>query len=134
MNVFSGDRIAYVDKFSKPLTRRARIGDNIALIYYKGQSTETPLCTNCFQKGHLQISCTNHTACMLCKEPGHKAGDGCCIAKAKKPHITVIPFQGHNDPLSNFYPVQDRISIFGQKLATAEMLSNTAKQCKVGRI
>ena len=120
LNVFSGDRIAYVDKFSKPLPRRARIGDNIALIYHKGQSTETPLCTNCFQKGHLRKSCPNPTACMLCKEPGHKAGDECCIAKAKKAHKTVIPFQGHTDPLSNFYPVQGGISIFGQKLPTAE--------------
>ena len=57
---------------------------------------------------------------MLCKEPGHKAGDGCFIAKAKNHHKTVVPFQGHTDPQSNFYSVQDGISIFGQKLPTAE--------------
>ena len=43
LNVFSGDRIAYVDKFSKPLPWRERIRDSIALIYHKGQSAETPL-------------------------------------------------------------------------------------------
>ena len=67
---------------------------------------------------------------MLCKEPGHKAGDECCIAKA---HKTVIPFQGHTDPLSNFYPVQDGISIYGQKLPTAEHAYQYSKAMQSGQ-
>ena len=121
-----------MDKFPKPLPRRARIRD-FALICHKGQSTETPLCTNCFQKGHLRKSCPNRIACMLCKEPGHKAGDGYCIAKAKKAHKTVIPFQGHTDPLSNFYPVQDGVSIFGQKLPITEHAYQYSKAMQTGQ-
>ena len=88
LNVYSGDRIIYDEKFATPLPRRAKIGDSISLIYHEEQSTESSLCTNYFQRGHLKKRCTNQTACMLCKASDHKAGDSGCIAK-QKPHTKV---------------------------------------------
>ena len=70
---------------------------------------------------------------MLCKELRHKAGDGCCIAMAKEPHKTAIPFQGQTDPLSNFYPVKDVISIFGQKLPTTDHAYQSNKVTQSGQ-
>ena len=42
------------------------------------------------------------------------------IAKAMKPHKSVMPFQGHTNPLSNVYPVKDGINYFGLKMPSAE--------------
>ena len=123
----------YAENFTTPLPRRAKIGDCMTLIYYRNQATETPLCTSCFQKGHTKKNCTNSPACMLCKEPGHKAGEDGCIAKAKKPHKSVMPFQGHTNPLSNFYPVKDGINIFGLKMPSAEHAYQYSKAIQAGQ-
>ena len=39
---------------------------------------------------------------------------------AKAPHKSVTAFQGHIDPLSNFYPVKEGIKIFGHVFPSAE--------------
>ena len=133
LDVYSGDRIVFVEIFPHPLPRRVKLGDNVALIYHKGQTTEIPMRTNCFQMGHTKKACTNPAACMLCKNPDHKAGDDGWSATAKNPHKSVIPFQGHTDPLSNFFPVKDGISIFGLKMQSAEHAYQYSKAQQSGQ-
>ena len=62
LNVYSGDRIILVEKFSAPLPRRAIIVDSLALVYYKEQSAESPLCPNCSQIGYLKKKMHQHTS------------------------------------------------------------------------
>ena len=132
LNVYSGDRIAFVDKLAVPLPRKVKIGDTMALIYHKGQLLEKPLCTNCFSEGHFKKGCTKEAACMVCKESGHKAGDNAYAGKAKKPHKSVVAFQGYKDPLSNFFPVKDGIKVFGITAPTAEHAYQYSKAIQSG--
>ena len=90
LNVYSGDRVAFVNKPVTPLPRRVKIGDTMAMIYYKGQLLEKPLCTNCFMEGHFKRRCVKEAACMVCRECGHRLGDNTCPGKAKKQPIKML--------------------------------------------
>ena len=117
----------YAEKFTTPLLRRAKIGNSIALIYHKEQYIESLLCPNCFQRGHLRKGCTNQVAFILCKASDHKAGDSGCIAKAKAPHKSLTAFQGHIDPLRNFYQVKEGIKLFGHVFLSVEHVYQYSK-------
>ena len=54
----------------------------------------------------------------MCKAPGHKPGDAICVGTAKQPHKDVVPFQGFEDPLSNYYHC--KVNVFGVGVKSAE--------------
>ena len=118
-NYFNGDRIVFVEPFANPLPRKVLISGGSATIIHRGQKKwQKPLCNNCFQEGHFRNQCENDPCCVVCKAPGHKPGEPTCPGTAKQLHKNVVPFQGYEDPLSNYYPRE--FKVFGVEVKSAE--------------
>ena len=118
-NFLNGDRIAFAEPFTRPLPRKTFIGGSNATILHRGQKKwQKPLCNNCFQEGHFRNECKSDPCCVVCKVPGHKPGNAICVGTAKQQHKNVVPFQGFEDPLSNYYPCE--LKVFGVEVKSAE--------------
>ena len=130
-DILNGDRIAFTEPFASPLPRRTIIGSSHCVIFHRGQKRwDKPLCNNCYQEGHFRNQCQNSSACVVCKQPGHSPGDVECPGTAKHKHRCVTPFQGYEDPLSNFYPCQ--IKVFGVSTSSAEHAYQYSKAVQCG--
>ena len=118
-NFLNSNRIAYEEPFEKQLPRRVQIGGGSAAIFHRGQKKwQKPLCNNCFQEGHFRNQCRNEPCCSVCKKPGHNPGEEQCPGSAKQLHRNVVPFQGYENPLSNYYPCE--FKVFGVEVKSAE--------------
>ena len=104
--ILSGARFVYVKKFDTNLPRKVFISGYFGDLYYKGQTVpQRPmLCTNCFQTDHYKSQCKNEKCCYKCKRPDHDVNQTQCEALLSKENANIMPFQGQNDILSNFYP------------------------------
>lgn len=104
-DILSGSRYVFVKPFGKDLPRNIRINDSPAKLYYDDQVVpQIPmLCTNCFATTHFKSRCTNVKKCVKCKQPDHSTNGTECEATLVHPNANVLPFQGENDILSNFY-------------------------------
>ena len=115
LNVYSGERVAFVNKPAAPLPRRVKIGDTMAMIYHKDQLLKKPLCTNCLWRDTSRRVVLKK----LLGKVGTKLGIILVLAKQKN-HKNVTAFQGYKDPISNFFPVKDGIKVFCITAPTVE--------------
>ena len=127
----NGDRICYVDKLSTPLPRTAFIGDTKARIFHDGQvSPVDMLCTRCFSTEHFRSRCTNPPCCNRCRKPGHNPGDSNCEASLEEAQQDIVPIQGKDNILSNFYECD--IKVFGTTMKSAEHAYQYSKAIRRG--
>lgn len=74
---------------------------------------------------------TQREICRICGEHGHTASDGKCPGYVE--HQNVVAFSGHENPLSNFYPCEPSLRVFGREHKSAEEAFQAQKAYDIGR-
>ncbi len=101
----NGNRIVYVNGGVRddPLPRFTFLGNWRCGVYHYGQKPPEKQCYRCLETGHLKSQCINNRACRTCRKTTHKEGSEDCEFYQEN---DCFPFQGPEDPLSNFYSCQ----------------------------
>ena len=99
-------------------------------IYHYGQPklNKNRLCTNCWNTDHTRNNCKNQKSCKVCKTEGYNPGDEVCEAYEKQNNL--MPFNGAENVLSNFYPCD--LDIYGVSHKSAEHAYQYIKSLRCG--
>lgn len=109
-NYLNGDRYVFAIWPVKPiLPHKAKVAGHYSRIY------------------HI----TQREICKICDEHGHTATDGKCPGYVEEQDI--VAFSGHENPLSNFYPCEPSLQVFGRDFKSAEEAFQAQKAFDIGR-
>ena len=108
----------------KPLGKRVWIGPGISALIKETSIAPwddcTPTCSNCMERGHLYITCSNPQRCRYCRKPGH-IGKECS-------KCTCCKKWGHKEEECYYNPQNKRPPTqYQQQNITTETIKETIK-------
>ena len=108
----------------KPLGKRVWLGPGISALIKETSIAPwddcTPTCSNCMERGHLYITCSNPQRCRLCRKSGHFAKECSKCACCKK--------WGHKEEECYFNPQRKKPPTHHQKQKiTTDTIKETIK-------